>query len=66
YYNLYEPIIKYFERGGKVILMDKNIIAGSEMIPLADWYVDAMTNSPEDISERNLNLLDSNLDERDN
>ncbi|MFA4134239.1 MULTISPECIES: hypothetical protein [unclassified Brevibacillus] len=61
YYNLYEPMIKLFERGGKVILMDNNIITGSEIIPLADWYVDAITNSPEDISDRNLNLLDSTL-----
>jgi len=59
-------MIKLFERGGKFILKDNNIIAGSEIIPLADWYVDAITNTREDISDRHLNLLDSTLDEPSN
>lgn len=59
YYNLYEPVIKLFERGGKIDLVDNNIVVGSTIVPLSDWYVYAMTRPESDISNNSLNALDS-------
>ncbi|MDQ0171544.1 hypothetical protein [Paenibacillus tundrae] len=59
YYNVYEPLIKLFERGGEIDLVDNNIVVGSTSVPLSDWYVYAMTRPEYDISIESLNALDS-------
>ncbi|MFF0829892.1 hypothetical protein ACFYU8_23730 [Brevibacillus sp. NPDC003359] len=59
YYNLYEPVIKLFERGGKIDIVDNKIVVGSTTVPLSDWYVYAVTRPVSDISNKSLNALDS-------
>jgi len=59
YYNIYEPLIKLFERGGIINIAENNIVVGSTMIRLSDWYVYAMTIPSGDISNKNLDALDN-------
>lgn len=58
YYNLYEPLIKLFERGGRIDIKDDEIIVGSKTISLSDWNFYANTQSPKDISTTHLNRVD--------